>query len=108
MSEITSGDVIDAGIELLCYKKRRGRQMAIIPTPEESGRKILQIYNQDNIRSGEMMLMQAITVRWMKIGGKEEDLNSGLKWLSEQGYLEQKEGELQTAIFLTESGFAEL
>ena len=82
--------------------------MATIPTPEESGRKILEEYKRDNRRAGEMMLLQGITARLMKRGERSEDIKSGLQWLLEQGYLEQKEGHPSGAIFLTESGFAEL
>lgn len=81
--------------------------MATIPTPEESGRKILEEYKRDNRRAGEMMLLQGITARLMKRGERSEDIKSGLQWLVNQGYLEQKREKLGM-FFLTESGFTEL
>lgn len=81
--------------------------MATIPTPEESGRKILEEYKRDNRRAGEMMLLQGITARLMKRGERSEDIKSGLQWLVNQGYLEQKRKKLGM-FFLTESGFTEL
>lgn len=45
---------------------------------------------------------------WMKIRGRNEDLFDGLEWLGEQGYVEQKEGKIPDAIFLTDSVFTNI
>ena len=82
--------------------------MARLPTPEEMGKLILSIYGQFNVRPGEMLLIQNILAKWIKTGYRNEDMFNGLEWLGEKGFVEQKEGSSDTAIFLTESGFAEI
>ena len=80
--------------------------MATLPTPEQSGGNILQIYKKYNIRPGEMLQIQVIKIKLMEMGKRTEDFEAGLKWLVEQGYLEQKEGKSDRVIFLTQKGFA--
>ncbi len=45
--------------------------MATIPTPEESGTKILQIYKNRNIRFREILTFQVINGDWMKMGERK-------------------------------------
>ncbi len=80
--------------------------MATLPTPEEIGKKILAFYGQHNVRPGEMMLLQNLNIWSMKLGQRGEDLIAGLEWLEQQGYIEQKDGKSNDALFLTEAGFA--
>ena len=77
--------------------------MATLPTPEESGRRILNIFRNDNIRAGEMLLIQVIRTHWG--ADRIEDLLSGLHWLGEQGFIEQQDDRTSQAVFLTEAGF---
>ena len=77
--------------------------MATLPTPEESGKRILQIFRQDNIKAGGMLLIQVIGTHWGT--GRSEDLISGLQWLDEQGFIEQKESTTSQAVFLTDAGY---
>lgn len=80
--------------------------MATLPTPEESGRKILNMYGEYNVRPGEMLQLRVINVNWVKLMQRSEDLIPGLEWLGEMEFIEQKEGKSQDAFFLTETGFA--
>lgn len=80
--------------------------MATLPTPEESGRVILDIYGKFNVRPGEMLQTRTLLANWIKTGLKNEDLANGLEWLGEQGFIEQKEGKSDDALFLTKIGFA--
>ena len=80
--------------------------MATLPTPEETGKRILAYYGQSNVRPGEMMLLRNINIWWMNQGRRGDDLVAGLQWLGDQGFLEQKDDKSTDALFLTESGFA--
>ena len=80
--------------------------MATLPTPEETGKNILAFYGQHNVRPGEMMLLRNLNIWSMKSGQRGEDLIAGLEWLEQQGYIEQKDGKSNDALFLTEVGFA--
>ncbi len=77
--------------------------MATLPKPEESRRRILNIFRDDNIRAGEMLLIQVIRTRWGT--DRIEDLLSGLRWLGEQGFIEQQNDQTSQAVFLTEAGY---
>jgi hypothetical protein len=78
--------------------------MAQVPTPEESGLKILALYRQDNLRAGEMMLIQSLRARWLAADLREADLQTGLEWLLEQDYLKPNQGRMM--FWLTDAGFA--
>jgi hypothetical protein len=80
--------------------------MATLPTSEESGRKILSMYGEYNVRPGEMLQLRTINVKWMKSMQRSEDLIAGLEWLGEMEFIEQKDGKSQDVFFLTEKGFA--
>ncbi len=82
--------------------------MVTIPTPEESGTKILQIYKNRNIRFREILTFQVINGDWMKMGERAEDLLPGLEWLVKQGYLEEKKVTGVISYSLTEKGFEKL
>ena len=77
--------------------------MAVVPTPEESGRKVLSIYKMLNVRAGEMLLIQVIKTHWGS--DNRDELLSGLEWLGSQDFIEEKAQSSPNAIFLTESGF---
>jgi len=81
--------------------------MAEIPDDSEIGLKILNFYKEQNIRAGEMILIQSLHLNWINTGEREDDFLKGIQWLGDQGFLEQK-NENDTAIFLTEKGFEEL
>jgi hypothetical protein len=80
--------------------------MATIPTPEESGRKILAFYGQRNIRPGEMLLVQNLNSWWIKSRERSEDLVAGIEWLGDKGYIETQDEKSNGALFLTDAGFA--
>ena len=77
--------------------------MAELPTPDECGRKILGIFANDNIRPGEMMLIQSIRARFLDSGNRAIDLATGLDWLIQQELLRTEDN---MKYFLTEPGFA--
>ena len=78
--------------------------MAQVPTPEECGRQILALYRQDNLRANEMILAQSLRARLQGVRLREADLQSGLEWLIDQGYL--RTDQRRTTFWLTEAGFA--
>ncbi len=79
--------------------------MAKIPTREESGRKILAIYNQDGVRVGEMIQWQSLHPRFTEDSHwRTVDFDAGIQWCIERGFLEERTPKMY---FLTESGFAE-
>jgi|GEM_PF-1063731 hypothetical protein len=79
--------------------------MAQEMTPEEVGRKILDIYKQENVKAGEMLPTQVIQTKWINAGERSEELSKGLKWLLDNDYLEQKDDKADHFLFLTEAGF---
>jgi len=76
--------------------------MATLPSPEELGRLILDIFKQKNLRAGEMMLEGRIKTLWIENNGREDDLDSGLTWLIDNGFLEKR----GLAFFLTKKGLS--
>ncbi|MFB3897539.1 MAG: hypothetical protein ACE14V_14680 [bacterium] len=79
--------------------------MATLPTPEESGKRILSFYGSDGLRSGEMELWQSLHQRFLSSEWRSSDFNQGLKWCLEQGYLEEKKTNMY---YLTDTGYSQL
>lgn len=83
--------------------------MTLMPTPEENGRDILSFFKENNIRPNEMLLIQSIRSRWLSQGRRVDDLDLGIQWLIQQGYIETKQDRNPSgALFLTEQGFSEI
>ena len=77
--------------------------MAKLPTPEESGKRVLGIYKGDGIRPGQLITWGSLHSRFVTAQWRAADLEAGLQWCIEQGYLEEKKPKIY---FLTEAGFA--
>ncbi len=75
--------------------------MAIIPTPEELAMRIIHFYIHNNKRPGEGYdegtLMNLQTQGW-----RNDDLNNGLSYCLEKGWLEKNE---KGVWLLTDEGF---
>lgn len=78
--------------------------MAQLKTDEEIGDRILELYSADNLRAGEMLQAQVISVRLQAEGERADDLIRGVNWLLENGLLDQKSEE-EPIFYLTEAGF---
>ncbi len=78
--------------------------MATLPSPEELARSILDIFKQQNRRAKERVSYSMIRKTWVENGDRDDDLRSGINWLKDNGFLEEK----ATFLFLTEKGFAEM
>ena len=80
--------------------------MATVPSPEESGRRILAIFACDNLRAGEMMRWPALHSNFLNGGGRADDFEAGLRWLIRQRYAEVRtERWPPQEVFLTKAGF---
>lgn len=79
--------------------------MAQIPTSEEIGKAILKIFGKRGIRPGEMLLLNLIKSQIIHYGCREDDVDSGLQWLLDNGYIEQRNGR-SDILYLTESGYS--
>ena len=79
--------------------------MATLPTSEENARKILEIFEHFNTRSGEAVSAGSISGIAEKKKWRIDDINDGLVWGSEKGWFENKGN---GSIMLTAEGFAEM
>lgn len=83
--------------------------MAKLPTPEESGRRILAIFADDNLRPGEMMLFACLYPRFLEKDARADDFEPGWQWLVDRGYLEVRTKKRPPErFFLTDAGFREM
>jgi len=78
--------------------------MATIPSAKDMGVIILDIFKRRNIRAGERLSIQIIETVWFGDNNRADDLQSGLIWLIDNGYLEKKD----RSYVLTEKGFDEM
>lgn len=79
--------------------------MASIPTPEESAREILAIFNHFSSRPDEVLQYRSFNSLWLKRGLKNEDLIPGMTFAAQQGWVEVlRNGE---SLKLTTLGFSE-
>ncbi len=78
--------------------------MATLPTPEELGRSILDLYKQNNRQIGDGFQHIDLLRRWIEKGGNEAGFSSGITWLMDNHFIEMK------GIFLclTTEGFSEM
>lgn len=79
--------------------------MAELPTPEESGRAVLQIYEHFGTRPGEGLLPQNFLVRIFAMKLRKDDLVNGLEYGVEAGWFESGPNDM---MILTDAGFAEI
>ncbi len=79
--------------------------MTTLPTPEECARNILAIYKRQNVRTGEMLLRNALQSNFVN-GGRADDFSAGLDYCVENGWLKTKPDKTNM-YFLTEVGFAQ-
>jgi len=80
--------------------------MAKVPTPEESGRSILNIFADFGIGPGEVLPRNSIESRFLGDGGRARDTEAGLNLLLEEGSI--KPGRQPNTYELTEEGFAKM
>lgn len=77
--------------------------MATLPTPEESARAILSIFQAHGCRSGEALMAGAVNTQFLTgTKGRSEDYVAGLQYAGEHGWLEEGPNSLK----LTDAGFA--
>ena len=74
-------------------------------TAEDGGRKILAIYGFHHVLAGEMLLFQTLQICFEDTNAyyNHDALLSGLTWLEENGFIEQKDGR-NGMFFLTKKG----
>lgn len=76
--------------------------MAVLPTKQENGRKVLETYSELNSRPGDVLrtnnfMAIAVQRRW-----EMSDVADGLEYAVDQGWIEERNG----AFRLTDAGFA--
>ena len=77
--------------------------MAKMPTPEENAHRILEIFSKFEMRPGEVLPPGAVLTNWIKmVSARTDDLNNGLQYAVEHGWITQKTDEKYE---LTETGF---
>jgi hypothetical protein len=76
--------------------------MAQLPTREENGRKILEIYNQFRSRPRHVLLVNNFLAVAARRRWEMSDVQQGLDYALEQGWIRQHNHGFE----LTESGFA--
>ena len=78
--------------------------MAILPTPEENGRKILQIFSHFGSRPGHVLRANNFVAVGARLRWEMSDLQQGLEFAKDKDWIKEKNGGFE----LTESGFAEM
>lgn len=78
--------------------------MAVLPTPEENGRKILQIYSHFNSRPGNVLRVSNLAAVGLRRRWLSSDLQQGLEFAIERGWIREKNGGFE----LTETGFEKM
>lgn len=82
--------------------------MGQAPTPEQYGRRILKVCRTYYFRAGEQLLPLMLYVALLFSHELQpEDVSDGLRWLIDNGYLEQP-GPFQSGYTLTPKGAAAL
>lgn len=78
------------------------------PTPEQYGRRILKVCRNYYFRAGEQLLPLMLYIALLFTNELQpEDVSDGLRWLVDNGYLEQR-GLFQSGYTLTPKGAAAL
>ncbi|MCJ7777438.1 MAG: hypothetical protein MUP16_03900 [Sedimentisphaerales bacterium] len=78
--------------------------MATIPSLEDNARKILAIFINHNLRSGECLHINVLDAIWNKKGLRADDFKAGMEYAVGQGWIETRENNMYC---LTEKGFSE-
>ncbi|MGA2441321.1 MAG: hypothetical protein ABSH08_10200 [Tepidisphaeraceae bacterium] len=82
--------------------------MATIPTPEQTGRVILSIFGQKNIRPNEQLLFGALHPAFLRqTNMRAADFEPGIQWLEQQAFIDRK-GNAKGPYFLTQAEFDEI
>ena len=82
--------------------------MAQLPTAEQCGKQVLYAYRAKGVRPGQMLMLQHLRGSFSSGQWQLKDLETGLKWCIEQGYLSEDEQKPGGNTLLTETGFASL
>jgi hypothetical protein len=78
--------------------------MAQISADEEVGTAILKVFEDFGARPGYILKFRHILSGIEDCKYRVEDINKGLKWLLDEGHIEQQEGS-RNAYILTDSGY---
>lgn len=79
--------------------------MATLPTSEENARKILDIFEHFDSRSGDGIMLQTILAVAADRNWRMDDIKDGLEWGQSNGWFEEGNND---SIRLTNVGFAEM
>lgn len=79
--------------------------MAALPTPEESARRVLDIYKHFGTRPGEGLSTQNFLAVAANRGLRTNDLVDGIRYGGENGWFEDGPN---GSVLLTEAGFEEI
>ena len=79
--------------------------MAELPTNEESARKILEIFNRNNSRSGDTLMLGVFLAQAKNVGLDIRDLEKALEHAGMMNWIENGPN---SSIRLTDAGFREM
>ena len=79
--------------------------MATLPTSEENARKILEIFEHFNSRSGEGIMLNTIVAVAADRNWRMDDIRDGLEWGQSNGWFQEGDND---SIKLTDVGFTEM
>ncbi len=77
--------------------------MATLPTPEENARKILRVYQDQDIRPGDTIPIMMISEH---LNWHTDDVLAGLEYGVEHGWFQYNEQ--SKFVMLTDAGYAEI
>ena len=78
--------------------------MAVLPTREENGRKMLEIYHHFGSKPGHVLRVNNFVAVGARRRWEMSDLQQGLEFAIQHGWIREKSGGFE----LTESGFSEM
>lgn len=81
-----------------------GIDMAVLPTKEENGQKILEIYSHFHSRPGHVLRVNNFVAVGARRRWEMSDLQQGLEFALQSGWVKEKNGGFE----LTKRGFEEM
>ena len=78
--------------------------MAVLPTLEDNGRKVLEIFSHFNSRPGDVLRVNNFIAVGARRRWKMNDLQQGLEYAAQKGWVKSKNGGFE----LTHRGFDEM
>jgi hypothetical protein len=75
------------------------------PSPEDSARRVLSVFQDHTLRSGQELAARSFVLPFDELGWETSDREIGLRHAIENGSIEARDNDL---LVLTDAGFAEI